>query len=175
MWWVRCNDMAKRAMAASESGDLKILPEQHKDTWKTWMTGIRDWYAIYFWYLMACNLHSFSNFRCISRQLYWGHRIPAYLVTLKGQPTPDGSKADNWVVGRNKEEALAAAVAKFNVPEADITLDQDPDVLDTWFSSGLFPFSVFGWPEKTPDFSKFYPTTLLETGTGISCEFFQFF
>lgn len=88
-------------------------------------------------------------------------------MTVKGQKQPDGAKADNWVVGRTKEEALAAAVKKFNVPAENLTLDQDPDVLDTWFSSGLFPFSVFGWPEKTPDLSKFYPTTLLETGSGI--------
>jgi valyl-tRNA synthetase len=106
--------------------------------------------------------------RCISRQLFWGHRIPAYLVTVKGQPEPDNASGANWVVGRNYEEALEAAKLKFpNVKAADLVLEQDPDVLDTWFSSGLFPFSVFGWPEKTPDLDKYYPTTFLETGSGI--------
>lgn len=106
--------------------------------------------------------------RCISRQLFWGHRIPAYLVTVKGQPAPDSASGASWVVGRSYEEALKSAKAKFpNVKEEDLVLEQDPDVLDTWFSSGLFPFSVFGWPEKTPDFEKYYPTTFLETGSGI--------
>jgi tRNA synthetases class I (I, L, M and V) len=89
-------------------------------------------------------------------------------VTVKGSTAPDNAQADNWVVGRTYDEALASAKKKFsNVPAEDLTLEQDPDVLDTWFSSGLFPFSVFGWPEKTPDLAKFYPTTFLETGAGI--------
>lgn len=109
------------------------------------------------------------NFRCISRQLFWGHRIPAYLVSVKGRPAPDSNNADDWVVGRNYEEALESAKAKHkDVDPADLTLEQDHDVLDTWFSSGLFPFSVFGWPDNTSDMQKYYPTTLLETGLGIS-------
>ncbi len=72
------------------------------------------------------------------------------------------------MVGRTREEALESAKKKFHdVPPEDLILDQDPDVLDTWFSSGLFPCSVFGWPNKTPDLEKFYPTTFLETGSGI--------
>lgn len=111
---------------------------------------------------------SHPTVRCISRQLYWGHRIPAYLVSIKGRTAPDSNKQDSWVVGRTREEAFEAAKAKFkDVNPADLTLDQDEDVLDTWFSSGLFPFSVFGWPETTPDLKKYYPTTLLETGSGI--------
>ena len=90
-------------------------------------------------------------------------------MTVKGQAPPDNASGANWVVGRSHEEALAAAKAKFPaVKTEDIVLEQDPDVLDTWFSSGLFPFSVFGWPEKTPDLDKYYPTTFLETGSGIS-------
>ena len=79
----------------------------------------------------------------------------------------NASDDDSWVVGRTYEEALVNAQKKFNLPAAQLTLEQDPDVLDTWFSSGLFPFSVFGWPDNTDDLSTFYPTTLLETGHDI--------
>lgn len=147
MWWVTCKDLAKRAKQSSDAGELKIFPETQIVKWNEWMDNIRDW--------------------CISRQLYWGHRIPAYLVSIKGRPAPDSNKQDSWVVARTKEEAFEAAKAKFKVNPVDITLDQDEDVLDTWFSSGLFPFSVFGWPDTTPDLKKFYPTTLLETGSDI--------
>lgn len=93
-------------------------------------------------------------------------------MTIKGQTAPDNALGTSWVVGRNYEEALAAAQAKFpNAKTEELVLEQDPDVLDTWFSSGLFPFSVFGWPEKTPDLDKYYPTTFLETGSGISLNF----
>lgn len=80
---------------------------------------------------------------------------------------PNSNDDNRWVVGRTQEEALANAQKRFNVPADHITLSQDPDVLDTWFSSGLFPFSVFGWPDNTEDLAKFYPTTLLETGSDI--------
>ena len=91
-------------------------------------------------------------------------------MTTKGHVAPDNALGTHWVVGRNYGEALAAAKAKFpSIKEEDLILEQDPDVLDTWFSSGLFPFSVFGWPEKTTDLDKYYPTTFLETGSGIIC------
>ncbi|PSN35861.1 Valine--tRNA ligase [Blattella germanica] len=148
-WYVKCDEMAVAAKEAVDSGQLKIIPEHHTKTWHHWMDNIRDW--------------------CISRQLWWGHRIPAYFVTVDDPSIPKGNETDNeyWVSGRTKEEALERAAKKFGVPAAKITLKQDDDVLDTWFSSGLFPFSIFGWPEETEDLKAFYPGTLLETGHDI--------
>lgn len=103
---------------------------------------------------------------CISRQLWWGHRIPAWYASLEDDEQKDlGAYDDHWVVARNQEEAEIQARNKFSGKK--YTLSQDPDVLDTWFSSGLFPFSVMGWPEETLDFKTYYPTTLLETGHDI--------
>ena len=130
-----------------ESGSLRLIPESHKKTWDHWMDGMRDW--------------------CISRQLWWGHRIPAYLASVKGTPPPDVNDGEAWVSGRTEAEARKKAAKKLSVPEAKIVLEQDPDVLDTWFSSGLFPFSVLGWPDKTDEMKAFYPGTLLETGHDI--------
>eukprot|EP00743_Colponemidia_sp_Colp-15_P000988 GILK01001092.1.p1 GENE.GILK01001092.1~~GILK01001092.1.p1 ORF type:complete len:1074 (+),score=191.88 GILK01001092.1:330-3224(+) len=143
-WWVKCGDMAAAAVKAVRNKELQIIPDFHEGTWYHWLENIKDW--------------------CISRQLWWGHRIPAYEVSINGQPAP----ADPWIVGRTKEDALKQAAAKYNVPESSISLTQDEDVLDTWFSSGLFPFSTFGWPnEQSDDFQAFYPGTLLETGHDI--------
>ena len=124
----------------------------------------------------------------MSRQLWWGHRIPAYFVKFsKGEVIDKNDPANNdrWVVARSEAEARKVAGVRFNMsgmsgvsegsaPDsaaaADVStlvLEQDEDVLDTWFSSGLFPFSVFGWPEQTEDFKAFYPTSLLETGADI--------
>ncbi|CAN8064271.1 unnamed protein product [Agarophyton chilense] len=141
-WWVNCKDLAKKAADAAREGELEIVPEQFKDVWYRWLDNIRDW--------------------CISRQLWWGHRIPAYEASVKGDP-----EKSVWVVGRTEREAKDRALKHLGVGEELITLAQDEDVLDTWFSSGLFPFSVFGWPEKTDDLEAFYPTSLLETGHDI--------
>ena len=145
-WWIKCDAMAKRATDAVRNGELAIRPAFHEDEWFRWLDNIRDW--------------------CVSRQLWWGHRIPAYYAEVQGQ-SEDRSNDERWVPGRSEAEAMERAVERFGVPADQITLHQDPDVLDTWFSSALFPFSVFGWPEKTADLAAFYPNSLLETGHDI--------
>ncbi|KAJ2841035.1 valine--tRNA ligase, partial [Coemansia erecta] len=131
-------------MQAVRDGELEIAPSRSEKDWFKWLGDIRDW--------------------CISRQLWWGHRIPAYFVRIAGQSN-DPCDATFWVAGRDLDEATRRAKERF--PDADFELEQDPDVLDTWFSSGLWPFASMGWPEKTEDFEKFYPTTFMETGWDI--------
>ncbi|KAG0255443.1 AP-1 adaptor complex sigma subunit Aps1 [Actinomortierella ambigua] len=144
-WWVNCKDMAAAALQAAKDGDLTIRPQTSEKDYYRWMENINDW--------------------CISRQIWWGHRVPAYFVRFADDEEQDFADGQYWVSGRTLEAAEEAANKKF--PGKKFTLEQDPDVLDTWFSSGLWPFSILGWPEKTADFEKFYPTTLLETGWDI--------
>ncbi|MGI9330278.1 MAG: valine--tRNA ligase, partial [Gammaproteobacteria bacterium] len=130
-WFVKAEPLAKPAIEAVESGAIRFVPENWSKTYYEWMRNIQDW--------------------CISRQLWWGHRIPAWYDA-------DG----NIWVGRNEAEARARS----GLPE-DAPLRQDEDVLDTWFSSALWPFSTLGWPENTPALQKFYPTSVLVTGFDI--------
>ncbi|XP_062952883.1 valine--tRNA ligase, mitochondrial isoform X2 [Cynocephalus volans] len=143
-WFVRCREMGDRAAKAVESGALELSPSFHQKNWQHWFSHIGDW--------------------CISRQLWWGHQIPAYLVT---EGHAKGDREECWVVGRSEAEAREVAAELTGRPEAELALDRDPDVLDTWFSSALFPFSALGWPQKTPDLARFYPLSLLETGNDL--------
>eukprot|EP00761_Pharyngomonas_kirbyi_P014295 gb/GECH01014325.1/.p1 GENE.gb/GECH01014325.1/~~gb/GECH01014325.1/.p1 ORF type:complete len:972 (+),score=309.36 gb/GECH01014325.1/:1-2916(+) len=147
-WFCDCKDAAEKAVKAVENDELKILPSFHKTKWYNWLNNIHDW--------------------CISRQLWWGHRIPAYFVKIEGQEDQsDALNSQYWVASRSEEEAIDKAAKKFNVDPSKVKVSQDEDVLDTWYSSGLFPFSTLGWPNETSDLSTFYPGNLLETGHDI--------
>jgi valyl-tRNA synthetase len=131
-WFIRMTGLAERALAATRGGRTRILPERFEKTWEHWLTNIRDWN--------------------VSRQLWWGHRIPAWYC-------PDGH------VSVSAADEGPAACEGCGRPAAE--LQQDPDIFDTWFSSGLWPFSTLGWPEDTPDLRTYYPTSVMETGYDI--------
>ncbi|PLW12685.1 hypothetical protein PCANC_07970 [Puccinia coronata f. sp. avenae] len=143
-WWLNCKELSQETLKRARAGEIKIAPKATEKEWYSWLEGMRDW--------------------CISRQLWWGHRCPAYFIAIEGQ-TQDETNGEFWVAGRTLEEAQTKAQQRF--PNEKITLRQDDDVLDTWFSSGLWPFSIMGWPDQTPDLEKFYPSSLLETGWDI--------
>jgi valyl-tRNA synthetase len=132
-WYLNVTPLAEKAIAAVERGKTKIVPEQWQNVYFNWMRNIQPW--------------------CISRQLWWGHQIPAWYG-------PDG----RVFVEDTESEASAAAKKHYGVP---VTLWRDPDVLDTWFSSALWPFSTLGWPDKTPELKRYYPTSVLVTGFDI--------
>ncbi|KAJ7055019.1 tRNA synthetases class I-domain-containing protein [Mycena amicta] len=144
-WWVHCQPLAKEAINRTRAGELSITPKQSENDWYRWLETIQDW--------------------CISRQLWWGHRCPAYFVSIEGVDS-DRNDGKSWVVGRNLEEATERAKALAG--DRKFVLEQDEDVLDTWFSSGLWPFAIMGWPDNaSPDLRDFYPASLLETGWDI--------
>ncbi|XP_026541688.1 valine--tRNA ligase, mitochondrial [Notechis scutatus] len=134
---------------AVESGSLKLMPQFYEKNWRTWLLNINDW--------------------CISRQLWWGHQIPAYRVMIPGSPELEEQKESDglWVAGRTEAEARTKAAALLGKSEQQLELVRDADVLDTWFSSSLFPFAALGWPHKTEDLQQFFPNNLLETGSDL--------
>ncbi|KAH8895619.1 hypothetical protein GQ53DRAFT_804402 [Thozetella sp. PMI_491] len=142
-WWVKMSGLAEKAVNAVQSGQIKIRPESAEKSFFHWMANINDW--------------------CISRQLWWGHQCPVYRVRLEDEEGDDVS--DRWVAGRTEEEAFARAKKAW--PEKKFELVRDEDVLDTWFSSGLWPFATLGWPNDTLDLSRLFPTSILETGWDI--------
>ncbi|KAL2514378.1 Valine--tRNA ligase [Forsythia ovata] len=148
-WYVNCKSMAQQALDAvmdDTSRRMEIIPKQYIAEWKRWLENIRDW--------------------CVSRQLWWGHRVPAWYAKLDDDELKElGAYNNHWVVARNEEEAQEEASRIFAGKKFE--LSQDPDVLDTWFSAGLFPLSVLGWPDDTDDLKAFYPTSVLETGHDI--------
>jgi valyl-tRNA synthetase len=149
-WWVDCSGMARRAMEVVKSGELRITPAEYKATWFDWLekTVTTPW--------------------CVSRQLWWGHRIPVYYAAVRGEPMVDREGVPEALVAPSAEAAASMAAAKYACAPADVSLTQDEDVLDTWFSSGLFPFSCVGWPdEQSEEYRAWHPTTLLETGSDI--------
>lgn len=130
-WYVKIAPLAEPALKAVKDGDIKFIPENAANSYYRWMEDIQDW--------------------CISRQLWWGHRIPAWYDTT-----------GNVYVAQTEAEART----KHNLAD-EVVLTQDDDVLDTWFSSALWPFSTMGWPEQTPELNDFYPTSTLVTGFDI--------
>jgi valyl-tRNA synthetase len=128
-WFVKIEPLAKAAVKAVRDGRIRIIPERFEKVYFNWLENIKDW--------------------CISRQLWWGHRIPVWYCNNCGKQT----------CTRTDPVQCAHCGSK--------NIRQDPDVLDTWFSSGLWPFSTLGWPEETPDYKYFYPTTMMETAYDI--------
>jgi valyl-tRNA synthetase len=127
-WFVRTTPLAEPGIAAVEDGRIRFVPENWSKTYFEWMRNIRDW--------------------CVSRQLWWGHQIPAWYCDPCGEV----------IVAREEPEAC---------PKCGGRLRQEVDVLDTWFSSGLFPFSTLGWPDRTPDLARYYPNDVMMTGFDI--------
>ncbi|WP_199230179.1 valine--tRNA ligase [Azospirillum sp. TSH58] len=132
-WYVDAATLAKPAIEAVETGKTVFVPKQWENTYFEWMRNIQPW--------------------CISRQIWWGHQIPAWYG-------PDG----HFFVEETEEAAIAAAKAHYG---EDVALTRDQDVLDTWFSSALWPFSTLGWPDETPELARYYPTDVLVTGFDI--------
>jgi valyl-tRNA synthetase len=154
-WFVKTEPLAKPAIEAVEQGRTKFVPESWTSTYFQWMRNIHDW--------------------CVSRQLWWGHQIPAYYCTAcsprVGDDTDLPIDAPTVKVGGidfSRADPIVARQQPTACPKCGgSTFTQDPDVLDTWFSSALQPFSTLGWPEKTPELKTFYPTSVMETGHDI--------
>ncbi|MBE9045609.1 valine--tRNA ligase [Pleurocapsales cyanobacterium LEGE 10410] len=142
-WFVKIEPLAQKALACLDhENSPHYVPDRWKKVYRDWLVKIKDW--------------------CISRQLWWGHQIPAwYVVSETGGEITDNT---TFIVAYDEAEAKAKAIAQYG---NEVQLEQDPDVLDTWFSSGLWPFSTMGWPNETADLKTYYPTSTLVTGFDI--------
>ena len=141
-WFVNMKPLAEPALDVVEKGETRFVPERYTKTYRAWLEPFKDW--------------------CISRQLWWGHQIPAWYVISE----TDGKRRQDtpFIVARTAAEAQLAATKKYG---DKVALEQEEDVLDTWFSSALWPFSTLGWPDKTPELATHYPTDVLVTDRGI--------
>ncbi|XP_017136139.1 valine--tRNA ligase, mitochondrial [Drosophila miranda] len=137
-WFLNCKEMAQDALSELNSGRLQIVPSNFEVEWDRWLQDGRDW--------------------CISRQLWWGHQVPAYQFS-------DAQGNTHWVAAPSEQEASKKAIALLGGSEEELTLVRDPDVLDTWFSSALLPFSAAGWPNAS--YKEKYPLDIMQTGHDI--------
>ncbi|MFH1683272.1 MAG: valine--tRNA ligase, partial [Candidatus Margulisiibacteriota bacterium] len=138
-WYVKIKDLAREAIKSVEEGKIKYVPDRWTKVYINWMVNLKDW--------------------CISRQLWWGHRIPVWYCKNQKSKTKDQNECNEIIVSETKPEKCPKC--------GGTNLEQDPDVFDTWFSSALWPFSTLGWPEQTKELETFYPTDVLVTGYDI--------
>ena len=151
-WWLKCDALAKRSADLVRDNKMLLLPKEADKIWFHWLDNCKDW--------------------CLSRQLWWGHQIPAFEVFI-------GGKSYGWQAAESAQDAFLRLKAKGALPEgvsfADCRVEQDPDVFDTWYSAALWPLVTLGWTgpasqqegQMPVDFEKFFPTSLLETGRDI--------
>jgi len=168
-WFVKMDGMAKKGLDAVRDGEITILPQRFEKVYNNWLENIQDWcvstttittttittITITIITTTAAIATTATTRRCVSRQLWWGHRIPVWYAS---------GHNDKYYVARSEDSARKLAEAELG---PGVVLTQDEDVLDTWFSSGLWPFATVGWPEKTDDLAKFYPSSVMETGYDI--------